>query len=181
MVMARDLSDIVDCEKGKVFSDGRIQMPNGKIERGHKRVSIITNKERERNRGTGEENHGQQFYIHSLVALAFLPQPEFKKPKVRHINSHKWDNRVENLEYVTHKSNMKRLHTIGDIAPSNQKRVRLYKFDSDTGADTFLREYDNMTEAGDDYGFVQGAVKKSCEKKKSDLLGLNLVAKAACA
>ena len=73
MVMVRNLSDIVDCEKGKVFSDGSIQMPSGKIERGHKRVSIIPNEERERNKRTAENNHGKKFYIHSLVARAFLP------------------------------------------------------------------------------------------------------------
>lgn len=169
MVMARNLSDIVDCEKGKVFSDGRIKMPSGKIERGHKRVSIITNEERERNQGAGAENHGKKFYIHSLVARAFLPEPEFKKPKVRHINGRKWDNRVENLEYVTHKSNMTRLHATGDIMPSNQKRVRLYKFEEDTGAYTFLKEYDNITRAADDNGCSSAAVSKNCDKNKDEL------------
>lgn len=169
MVMVRNLSDIVDCEKGKVFSDGRIQMPCGKSERGHKRVTIITNEEREKNQRTGGENHGQKFYIHSLVARAFLPEPGFEKPKVRHINGHKWDNNVENLEYVTHKANMNRLHATGDITPPNQKRVRLYKFMEDTGDYTFLREYDNMTRAGNDNGCTQAAVSKNCDKKRDDL------------
>lgn len=169
MAMVRDLSDIVDCEKGKVFSDGSIQMPCGKTERGHKRVTIVTNEERERNQGTDKDNHGQQFYIHSLVAWAFLPEPQFKKPKVRHINGRKWDNRVENLEYVTHRSVMKRLHATGSITPSNQKRVRLYMFEEDTGAYTFLKEYDNITRAADDNGCSSAAVSKNCDRNKDDL------------
>lgn len=42
--------------------------------------------------------------IHRLVAEAFLPKPEGYN-EVNHINEEKHDNRVENLEWVTHKQN----------------------------------------------------------------------------
>lgn len=46
----------------------------------------------------------KSFYIHRLMAHAFIPNPE-NKPQVNHIDNNPINNAIENLEWVTNSEN----------------------------------------------------------------------------
>ena len=59
-----------------------------------------------------KDGKGKCYYVHRLIAEAFIPNPE-KKPQVNHINGDKTDNRIENLEWVTSSENRQHAYDTG--------------------------------------------------------------------
>lgn len=97
----------------------------------------------------GKAKNRKTVAIHRLVALAFIPNEE-NKPCVNHKNGIKHDNRVCNLEWVTHKEN---------IVHSYQIRPRVVNSDIDNSAWDKLYEFVtgeiNWSDGSIDYdGFI---------------------------
>lgn len=55
----------------------------------------------------------QNYYIHRLVAMAFLPNPN-NLPEVNHIDCNTVNNSVENLEWCTHADNIRHSERVGN-------------------------------------------------------------------
>lgn len=62
--------------------------------------------------GLRKDGKRKFYYVHRLIAEAYLPNPE-NKPEINHINGIKSDNRPENLQWATKSENLKHAYENG--------------------------------------------------------------------
>ena len=79
-------------------------------------------------------------YIHRLVAIYFIDNPENKR-EVNHKDGNKINNTLDNLEWVTSSENQMHRHSIGINKTSNKK---IGMFDKDNN---LIQEFDSIVTA----------------------------------
>lgn len=111
---------------------------------------------------------GKKYYIHRLVASAFVDNKD-NLPEVDHINTLRYDNRVENLRWTTRRGNManelsQKAH---DVASFNHQRpiVQL------TSSGKFIREWSGLTAASKGLGYSVGSISAALTRPDTKTVG----------
>lgn len=73
-----------------------------------------------------QDGKSKRFYIHRLVAMAFIPNPE-RKPFINHKDNNPSNNRAENLEWCTPQENTDWMIAQGRFKRNSQWLERLHK------------------------------------------------------
>ena len=155
-----NLGNVRSVDHEIMSSNGKLQFRKGKLlngwvdHKGYYKVHL--------SKGSKKE----QMFVHRLVALAFLPNPN-NYPIINHKDENPLNNRVENLEWCTYSYNInygtanerQSNSMIGKNinSPSLSKSVIQYTLD-----DEFVNEYLSSHEASRQTGICRTNISKCC-------------------
>lgn len=126
--------------------------------------------------GLRKNNQTKVFYIHRLVAEAYIPNIE-NKPFIDHINRDKTDNRVENLRWVTQKENINNPLTKNIWGYTHNKNVSRLRGENHPNArkiqqftkdGVFIEEWGAAIEAANKLGFKYASCITACCRGKGN-------------
>jgi hypothetical protein len=97
----------------------------------------------------------KSFYVHRLVAEAYIPNPD-NKTQVNHKDENKLNNNVNNLEWLTKKENLN--YGTRNIRSAKSRSKAVYCIELN-------KEFESMSIAAQELGVPIGGISKCCNGK----------------
>ena len=104
-------------------------------------------------------------YVHILVAIHFIPNPE-NKPIVHHIDHNPLNNNAENLVWLTKKEHAKEHPERYKKAGKKPKITIQYTNDGE-----FIKQWNSVAEIQQELGYNNSAIIKCCQGKYKQAYG----------
>lgn len=111
-----------------------------------------------------KNNKKEVFFIHRLVAEAFIPNPR-KMPVVNHIDGNKTNNKSDNLEWCSYSSNVRHAYDTRLIKQKN-RAVNQYSLDG-----KYIKSWNGVREVQRNLGYSSGALCDCCKGRQKTAYG----------